>query len=344
MRAINLLPRDEKRRTGPTIPTAVAFTVLAGLILVTAVLGLLVVSAHGKVKSRQLELIVLDICPGPRRAARLQHRGLHVLARRGGPAPEPARGRPRSRAGPARHERAHRPRLAVDHPLPDRGQRQAAGSELVSKKKTLPQSAQIAIVLAGLLVVAAAGYFLAVKPQKSKAADLAAQISAKEGQISDARALLAKAKHAQKVKVADLFRLTKAMPDQPDEAGIVLELTSVARSAGIPFESITPQGSTVLSGYQVVPITVVFDGNFFQLNDFLFRLRNLVDVRQGELAAGGRLFTIDSMQCDERQLKFPMIRATLQIDAFIYGAGSTVSAPPQTSTPATTGAAATTPT
>jgi Tfp pilus assembly protein PilN len=56
MRAINLLPRDEKRRTGPTIPTAVAFTVLAGLILVTAVLGLLVVSAHGKVKSRQLEL------------------------------------------------------------------------------------------------------------------------------------------------------------------------------------------------------------------------------------------------------------------------------------------------
>ena len=206
----------------------------------------------------------------------------------------------------------------------------------MSKKKTLPQSAQIAIVLAGLLVVAAAGYFLAVKPQKSKAADLTAQISAKDGQISDARALLAKAKHAQKVKVADLFRLTKAMPDQPDEAGIVLELTSVARSAGITFESITPQGSTLVSDYQVVPITVVFEGNFFQLNDFLFRLRNLVDVRQGALAASGRLFTVDTMQFDESQLKFPEIRATLQINAFIYGTGTTVSAPPQTSSPTKT--------
>jgi type IV pilus assembly protein PilO len=212
-------------------------------------------------------------------------------------------------------------------------------------KTKLPQSAQIAITLGVCLLFAVAGYFVAVRPQKSKAADLAAQITAKDGQISDARALLAKAKHAQKVKVADLFRLTKAMPDQPDEAGIVLELTAVARSSGITFDSITPQGSTVLSGYQVVPITVVFDGNFFQLTDFLFRLRNLVDVRQGELAANGRLFLIDSMQFDESQLKFPEIRATLQVDAFIYGTGSTVSAPPQTSTPATTtGATDTTPT
>ena len=212
-------------------------------------------------------------------------------------------------------------------------------------KTKLPQSAQIAITLGVCLVLAVAAYFVAVRPQKSKAADLATQITAKDGQISDARALLAKAKHAQKVKVADLFRLTKAMPDQPDEAGIVLELTAVARSSGITFDSITPQGSTVLSGYQVVPITVVFDGNFFQLTDFLFRLRNLVDVRQGELAADGRLFTIDSMQFDESQLKFPEIRATLQVDAFIYGTGATVSAPPQTSTPATTtGSSGTTPT
>jgi type IV pilus assembly protein PilO len=207
----------------------------------------------------------------------------------------------------------------------------------VSKTK-LPQSAQIAIAVATLLVLLLAGYFVAVKPQKSKASELASEITAREGQISDARALLAKAKHAQKVKVADLFRLTKAMPDQPDEAGIVLELTSVARKSGIEFDSITPQGSTILGSYQVVPISVIFDGNFFQLNDFLFRLRNLVDVRQGALAANGRLFTVDTIQFDESELKFPQIRASLQIDAYIYGTGATVSAPPQTSAPgATTG-------
>ena len=89
--------------------------------------------------------------------------------------------------------------------------------------------------MAALLLVAVIGYFGLVKPQKSKAASLTTEIAAQDKQITDARALLAKAKNAQKVRVADLFRLTKAMPDQPDEAGIVLELTNVARQSGIDF-------------------------------------------------------------------------------------------------------------
>jgi Tfp pilus assembly protein PilN len=56
VRAVNILPKYEKRRVGPSIPTPVAITVLAGLTLVTALLGLLFVSAHGTVKSRGLEL------------------------------------------------------------------------------------------------------------------------------------------------------------------------------------------------------------------------------------------------------------------------------------------------
>jgi hypothetical protein len=203
-------------------------------------------------------------------------------------------------------------------------------------KKKLPQSAQIAIAVAAVLVLALIGYFAVVKPQKGTGADLSTQIAAADTQIADARALLAKSKDAQKVRVADLFRLTKAMPDQPDEAGIVLELTNVARGSGIEFESISPQGSTPLSGYQVVPIDVVFEGNFFQLTDFLYRLRNLVDVRRGALAADGRLFTVDSVEFSEGELKFPEVKATLTVDAYIYGTGATVSAPPQTAAPAAT--------
>jgi type IV pilus assembly protein PilO len=221
-------------------------------------------------------------------------------------------------------------------------------------KKKLPQPVQIAIAVAVLMLLAVIGYFGVVKPQKGKAADLSTQIEEQDSQIVAARALLAKSKDAQKVRVADLFRLTKAMPDQPDEAGIVLELTNVARQSGISFKSIAPGGSTPLSGYQVVPITVVFQGNFFQLNDFLFRLRNLVDVRRGALEADGRLFTVDSVHFDEGELKFPQIQATLTINAYIYGTGATVSAPPQTApagtttpgttTPGTTSPATTTPT
>ena len=56
MRAINLLPKDDRRRKGPSIPTPVAVTSIAGFTLVAALLGLLFVSAHGTVKSRRLEL------------------------------------------------------------------------------------------------------------------------------------------------------------------------------------------------------------------------------------------------------------------------------------------------
>jgi type IV pilus assembly protein PilO len=211
----------------------------------------------------------------------------------------------------------------------------------VSKKK-LPQPAQIAIAVVALLLVAAIGYFALVKPQKSKAASLSSQIADQDKQIVEARALLAKAKNAQKVRVADLFRLTKAMPDQPDEAGILLELTNVARQSGIDFESITPSASTPQSGYQVIPITVIFDGNFFQLTDFLFRLRNLVDVRRGALAADGRLFTVDSVQFGQGEAKFPRVKATLTVDAYIYGTGATVSAPPQTQVQTAPGTSSTT--
>src|SRR2546423_6113496 len=56
MRAVNRLPRDERRRGGPSIPTPVALSAIGGFTLMFAVLGLLFVSAHGTVKTRRLEL------------------------------------------------------------------------------------------------------------------------------------------------------------------------------------------------------------------------------------------------------------------------------------------------
>jgi len=60
MRAINLLPRDEKRRAGPALPTPVAVTALVSLTVVTVLLCGLFLSAHGNVSSRQLELTQKD--------------------------------------------------------------------------------------------------------------------------------------------------------------------------------------------------------------------------------------------------------------------------------------------
>src|SRR5262249_40084662 len=56
VKAVNLLPRDARRRGGPAIPPALAATAIGGFTVMMAALALLFVSAHGTVKSRRLEL------------------------------------------------------------------------------------------------------------------------------------------------------------------------------------------------------------------------------------------------------------------------------------------------
>lgn len=56
MRAINLLPRDDKRKSGPRAANAIALTGVIGGVLVTALLCGLFLMAHGGVRSKQAEL------------------------------------------------------------------------------------------------------------------------------------------------------------------------------------------------------------------------------------------------------------------------------------------------
>lgn len=212
--------------------------------------------------------------------------------------------------------------------------------------KTKPRTAIIALVVVGVIAYLALGYLLVISPQRSKAADLKKQIAQTEAQIDQYRILSAQAKAAAPIRVADLFRLEKAMPNEVDMAGIVLELSRIARDSGITFESITPQGAATQSGYQVLPVAIMFDGNYFELSDFLYRLRSLVRVRTGRLAAIGRLFVVDSISFAESELSFPRIQASLVVNAYVFGdaplPGQAGAVAPPPATPATTTTTATT--
>lgn len=195
-------------------------------------------------------------------------------------------------------------------------------------KKPLGNRGKAAIVAVGLLVVAAAGYFLLVRPKQAEAKELDAQLASIEQQITSHVAATPQAP-PKPVAFPELFRMAKAMPDRADMSGMILELNRVAKDTGIVFESISPGTSTPREGYQVVPITVVFEGNFYSLSDFLYRLRNLVHVRDGELAATGRLFAVESLSFAQSEKKFPLLQASLTVNAFVYG----TSAPASTAAP-----------
>jgi type IV pilus assembly protein PilO len=209
----------------------------------------------------------------------------------------------------------------------------------MKNRKPLSPGALIGVIVGAVLVVGLAGWFLLVRPQgakvkslKSQAADVQARINAYNQQVAAART-------APKIEVADVYRLAKAMPDRMDMPDLVLEVSQLARDTGIRFDSITPQPWTVLGSYTVLPISVTFQGNFYNLADFLYRLRSLVTVHGGRLDATGRLFAVDTLDFAQSQEGFPQIAATLVVDAFVYGTATPATATPTTTTATTTGPA-----
>ena len=208
-------------------------------------------------------------------------------------------------------------------------------------KQRIPKPAAIALVVVALLVVGGLGYFLVISPKRSASADLAAQIEATETEIQTRRLAVRSAPKAEPIRAADLFRVTKAMPSRADMPGVLLELNRIARDTGIRFDSITPGDSADAGGYLRQPIEVVFEGSFYELSDFLYRVRTLVSVHNGRLRATGRLFTVRTLSFVESEKGFPQIRATLGVDAFVYGTGAAT--PPAATPPAATPPAATPP-
>jgi Tfp pilus assembly protein PilO len=188
-------------------------------------------------------------------------------------------------------------------------------------KKDVPV---LAVVAAAFLIVAAVGYFALIRPKSGEAARLQEQITELDAKVTEARLAQRQLDQAPVIKVADLFELSKAMPDKEDMAGVILELNAVAASTGIRFIAITPQGTASRDGYKVQPIQLTFHGNYFDLTDFLFRLRNLVTVRDGVLRASGRLFTLDNIDFHESPINgFPEIEAVLVVSAYVFDSAST---------------------
>jgi Tfp pilus assembly protein PilO len=165
-------------------------------------------------------------------------------------------------------------------------------------KRPLPKGAVIGgIVGAGLLVLLI-GWFGVVRPQSHKAASLAKQTAAVQQEIATNLAQIAAEKTAAavpaapQIRVADVYKLAKAMPSNVDMPDILLELDQVAKDAGVQLQTISP-GAPDPTGKIALALTV--EGDFFTVTDLLYRLRNFVSVRDGALEASGRLFDVDNL-------------------------------------------------
>jgi hypothetical protein len=106
-----------------------------------------------------------------------------------------------------------------------------------------------------------------------------------------------------------------------------------------------PIGATVGSaGLGVMPYKLTSQGGFFQTADFLKGLDSLVQTKSGEVAADGRLVTIDGFSIVPDQTEgFPHLDASFSVTTYLVPpsqgatAGATAAAPaPSTAVPTST--------
>lgn len=206
------------------------------------------------------------------------------------------------------------------------------------KKKlaALNLKVQLGLVALGLLVLAFAGHSFVVSPQSAETAKLQTQIDAQQTLIFKRKASLRAGLHPPTIQVADLFRLARAMPDREDMPGMILTLSQVARDSGIKFALIEPvvagNPSLAAGSYATQRIHLLFNGDFYGLSDFLYRLRSLVAVHHGKLQADGRLFNVDTVTFQVQGNAFPQISAELFVDAYVYDAATTAATTTTTTT------------
>jgi hypothetical protein len=198
----------------------------------------------------------------------------------------------------------------------------------VSKQKLLLYGIPVLGIFVGLL-----GYLALVAPQKSKAHSMDSELQALQAQLVAPRQ---KPPKPTPVQAADIFRLTKAMPDSNDLPGILLQLSRLARASSVTLQSVTPSAQVPLTlGYGALPLLVTVKGGFGSVSKFLQLMRQQVTVRNGQLNVDGRLLVANQVALTSDDGS--SVTATLNLDAFVYGV-----APPPAPAPVVTDGTATT--
>lgn len=187
-------------------------------------------------------------------------------------------------------------------------------------------------------VVALAGLLVVVQPQRAKAHSLDAQIGKAQLELAS---LHGGGTKSPTIRAAELFQLSRAMPDHIDMPGILLDLARLAEASSVTLVAVRPSTPAALAdGSMAVPLSVTVNGSWAGVSRFLRNVRLQVQEKGARLAVAGRLFDIDSIQLDPGQ-KGDGLEAVLSLSAFVYGK-PVAPAPAPTTTGSTTTTTSTT--
>ncbi len=202
--------------------------------------------------------------------------------------------------------------------------------------RRISRRAALLLIVGGDVLLLVLGWLLLVSPQRSTAASIARSATATEVQVQEAKrpapdqSTITQPKQPE-IRTAYLYKLSKAMPMTTDMPNLLLELSQVVQSAGVKLNSISPTPPDVTG---TTGITLTVSGDFYSLTDLLYRLRNLVTVRDGVLDVSGRLFSVTSVGLTPSSGR--SLDANLSLSAYTFSDAAAAAAALPATTPAST--------
>ena len=215
----------------------------------------------------------------------------------------------------------------------------------------------------GIVIIIVGYYFLLLSPllqrldeQAQAREDKQAQLEQVQQEVNELEEVRRNSPEIQ----SQLLELSKRVPTQPQIPTLVVQVEEIADASGVTQLSVDPEPPTAPAGggdYQVVPVTMQFDGTYDQMQDFLLRTRNLTrlvtvtDLRYCRNPTIGEEASCEvegeaSGTTDETTTLNPAVEARLSVEvqADVYfqpegvpsGAETTAPAPQETTTPSPT--------
>lgn len=231
-----------------------------------------------------------------------------------------------------------------------------------------PAKKRTNLVVGAMLVVvvlSVAFWMLLLSPKRDEVDRLGGQINTAEASLAQHRSeaeVAAAARRSFPQDYAHLVLLGKAVPGGDETASLLVQLSHLATKAGVGFKTLTlngdsesegvpaattapaatpteaaaallPLGASIgPAGLAVMPYSLTFEGDFFQIASFIESLDNLVETTNEDVAASGRLITVDSFSLSPlEEESSSRLSASFSVTTYLVppGQGLTAGATPE---------------
>jgi Tfp pilus assembly protein PilO len=231
-------------------------------------------------------------------------------------------------------------------------------------KLQMTSSNRVILAIAALVLVAGAFWILLLSPKRNEANKLDSQAKQLQSSLAQHQAEVADAEAAKKEFPTDYQHLVvvgKAVPGGDETASLLVQMNRIAGGTGGSFRnieltssggegeaasaaaagsedasasptevaaSLLPLGATVgPAGLAVMPYNVTFDGNFFQIADFIKGIDSLVETKQNQVSVDGRLVTINGFSLKAApDVGFPSLQASFALTTYLTPPGESAAA------------------